>query len=72
MNTIFQQYIDKLPILMEQLRNSDLITTNNLQTVPSKGIYVFYEDGQPVYVGRSNNMKTRIQFHCRPSSGHGM
>ena len=71
MNAQFKQYIDKLPGLMEQLKNSNLIPTDKLQTVPAKGIYVFYENEKPVYVGRSNNIKARIQIHCRPSSGHG-
>ena len=71
MNADFRRYSDQLPILMEQLKNSNLIPTNNLQTVPAKGIYVFYENEKPVYVGRSNNIKARIQYHRRPSSGHG-
>jgi predicted GIY-YIG superfamily endonuclease len=71
MNADFQRFSDQLPKLMEQLKNSNLIPTNSLQTVPAKGIYVFYENEKPVYVGRSNNIKARIQHHCRPSSGHG-
>ena len=51
MNADFQRYSDQLPILMEQLKNSNLIPTNKLQTVPAKGIYVFYENEKPVYVG---------------------
>ena len=71
MNAQFKQYIDQLPILMEQLKNSKQITIDNLQTVPAKGIYVFYEKTNPLYVGRSNNMKVRIQSHSRPGSRHG-
>jgi len=35
-----------------------------------RGIYILYENGKPIYVGRSNNLKKRIQEHSRPSSGH--
>ena len=71
MNPEFDLCIRELPKLKEQLKNSNLIPTNELQTVSAKGIYVFYENEKPVYVGRSNNIKARIQYHCRPSSGHG-
>lgn len=71
MNKLFLNYIAELPNLMEKLNKSDLIIRGNLQNIPEKGIYVFYEDMQPMYTGRSNNIKARIQYHCRPSSGHG-
>jgi hypothetical protein len=35
-----------------------------------KGIYVFYEDECPIYVGRTDGMKRRLQEHGRPSSTH--
>jgi len=31
---------------------------------------VFYENENPVYVGRTDHMKTRLQQHGRPSSKH--
>jgi predicted GIY-YIG superfamily endonuclease len=33
-----------------------------------RGIYVFYEDSKPLYVGRSNTIKSRLQQHSRQSS----
>ena len=37
-----------------------------------KGIYVFYDAAnKPLYVGRTDNIKSRIQHHTRPSSGSG-
>lgn len=71
MSGAFKQYLDQLSVLMEQLKNSALVPTDNLETVPLKGIYAFYERGEPLYVGRSDNVKSRIQGHRRPSSGHG-
>ncbi len=51
MNPEFDLCIRELPKLKEQLKNSNLIPTNELQTVSAKGIYVFYENEKPVYVG---------------------
>lgn len=38
--------------------------------VDGRGIYVFYEQDRPLYVGRSNTLRKRIQQHCRPASTH--
>lgn len=34
------------------------------------GMYLFLEDGEPLYVGQSRNLRKRLANHCRPSSGH--
>ena len=66
----FDEMIDKLPNLLEQLKNSPSKNRDTLGTLPQKGIYVFYENECPVYVGRSNRIKERLQEHSRPSSTH--
>jgi hypothetical protein len=38
--------------------------------VPGRGIYLFSEGDEHLYVGRSNTIRKRLQTHCRPSSGH--
>ena len=38
--------------------------------IPEKGIYVFYESGKSLYVGRSDRMRERILEHGRPRSLH--
>ena len=63
----------RLPILLNELRNSRLLTRDEqdrLPEIPERGIYVFYDGGEPQYVGRSNRMRERIQEHGYPSSGH--
>jgi len=55
---------------MDKLNNSSFLDKEELKNIPDKGIYVFYENGNPVYVGRSEKLKKRIQQHNRPSSGH--
>ena len=66
----FKVLIDKLPVLFEALANAGLKPWNNLGRLPQNGIYVFYENGRPIYVGRSNRLKDRIKEHGRPSSTH--
>ena len=41
---------------------------NKLPNIPKRGIYLFSDGDNHLYVGRSNNLKTRIQTHCRPGS----
>ena len=64
---------EHLPILLNKLTNSNPIVRGNRgrpPMIPEKGIYVFYESGEPLYVGRSNRMRERILEHGRPSSRH--
>ena len=55
---------------MKELILCPLSTRENLENIPLNGLYAFYEDEKPVYVGISgqNRMKTRIQEHSRRSS----
>jgi predicted GIY-YIG superfamily endonuclease len=70
MNAKFEKIINQVSDLMQQLANSPLRQRNSLGDIPNKGIYVFYENEEPIYVGRSNRMKDRIQEHGRKSSYH--
>jgi hypothetical protein len=58
--------------LMKNLINSPLVSRDSLNDIPSNGLYAFYEDNKPIYVGISgkNRMKKRIMGHSRKSSGH--
>ena len=53
--------------LYEEFIKSDFIKKDKLPKY--RGVYVFYEGGKPIYVGRSNNIRNRIQWHTRESSG---
>jgi len=70
MNEKFRDIINLIPKLFEKLVNSQPKYRENLGNLPKSGIYVFYEDGIPIYVGRTNRMKDRILEHSRPSSTH--
>jgi hypothetical protein len=66
----FKRLVNQLPSLLESLDKSPLRPWHNLGILPSKGIYVFYENRRPIYVGRTNLLKNRIAEHGRPSSMH--
>ncbi len=70
MNSEFQKIIGKLPDFMEKLNKSQLFERDDSVRFPDKGIYVFFEEGKPLYVGRSEGMKERVKQHGRRSSGH--
>ena len=71
----FEAVIAKMPEYLQELKNCDIITKDSRgRFSPSfpadKGIYVFYEDEKPMYVGRSDRLKQRLSQHGLPSSGH--
>jgi hypothetical protein len=70
MNKIFSDIIDSLPELQKQLDRSSQIYRDNLGDIPKSGIYVFYENDIPMFVGRTNSMKDRIMTQGRPGSNH--
>ena len=70
MNNEFRALVDELPGLLKRLLNSSLRPWSDLGSLPRRGIYVFFENGRPIYVGRTNRMKERIKEHGRSSSGH--
>ena len=69
-NPKFDEKIDKMPELLEELTEGSLRMRDNLSDIPKRGIYVFYEGKKAIYVGRSNGLRNRIQEHGRPSSDH--
>jgi hypothetical protein len=66
------QVDNKMHELMKNLLNAPLLSRDNLKDIPSKGLYVFYENDTPIYVGISgkNRMKKRIMGHGRKSGVH--
>ena len=66
----FEAIITQMPILFEKLEASSFVEKKNARTLPKNGIYVFYEELKPIYVGRSRNIAARVQAHSRPSAGH--
>ena len=53
----------------EMLEKADYISHSEIESLPKYGgIYVFYENKIPIYVGRTKNIRQRIQLHTRESS----
>lgn len=67
----FEESMDKLfGVYYEELKSAKPVSREELPYSP--GIYVFYNEfDQPIYVGRTDNIRTRIQHHTRESSKHG-
>jgi hypothetical protein len=68
-NPKFAKALSKLePSLKELLAFPPIQQINLPATLPKAGIYLFTEAGKHLYVGRSNDLRDRIQTHVRRSS----
>lgn len=57
----------RLPILLDQLCSMSPISGK----VPSSGgVYAFSENGKPMYVGQTRNLRNRLRQHGGPASQH--
>ena len=73
----FEEVMGKMAMYMEKLGECGAISMYNMadrrelrRNLPaSKGIYVLYERGRPMYVGRSDNLADRLLEHGQPSGG---
>ena len=70
MNEKFNILVKRMPERLKEIKNKPLLAKDELWGIPQKGVYVFYENNKALYVGRSNNLKLRIQQHGRKSSTH--
>jgi hypothetical protein len=67
----FERIIRKFPGWLDLLQKNPPLSRDDLSNVPDQGIYVYYnKENLPIYVGRSDRMRTRLLEHSRPSSGH--
>jgi len=69
-NEDFNNIIAKMQPMLDQLSAKVPLSRTELQSVPKRGVYIFYEDEVPMYVGRSNRLGKRLLEHGRPSSRH--
>jgi len=71
MHEVFKEFIESLEPSFQKLMKMTPDTVATLpRDMPKAGVYLFSEDGEHLYVGRTNTIKKRLQNHCRPSSGH--
>lgn len=71
MNEQFRQHIESLHPSFEVLLRSVPFQFASLpKALPKAGIYLFSDGEHHLYVGRTNNIRKRLQQHCRPGSSH--
>ena len=74
LNNRFAGIQNRMPEYLNQLENCEPTGRNGVTALcrercpTNRGIYVFYENGYAMYVGRSDNLNNRILEHGRPSS----
>ena len=68
MNEKFKEIVEKFPGYMRKLLEKPPVPANELKDIPKKGIYVFFENSKPIYVGRSRNLTQRFKQHSQQSS----
>lgn len=71
--TPFADYLSQIYGLLRQLKACPPATHAELaQRIPKNtpGIYAFYHDDQPLYVGRTRDLRRRLNEHSRPKSSH--
>jgi hypothetical protein len=60
----YADYTSTAPLLFERLANAELQDFETTARLRQKaGIYVLFEDGVPVYVGRTRNLQQRFRAH---------
>ena len=70
MKAEFRAIIDQMEPLLSRLRCSYPQPWDDLRSLPQQGVYVFYENDEPIYTGRSRRMPQRIREHGGASSRH--
>jgi predicted GIY-YIG superfamily endonuclease len=71
MNEQFRQYVESLPLLLERLLACEPFRFCALpKGISGGGVYLFSEDAQHLYAGRTNGIRKRLQQHCRIGSDH--
>jgi len=71
--TTFGTYTAQLPALLDTLIACVPASRSELaKRIPKNtpGVYAFYHDGQPVYIGRTRDLRRRLGEHSWASSSH--
>jgi hypothetical protein len=71
MNPEFVQFVETLEPKFRALMAMKPVNYAALPfRMPERGIYLFSEGNNHLYVGRTNRIRKRLAGHCRPSSTH--
>jgi len=73
MDSEFQAHVNALRPKLDALLAMPGITPTQLPAaMPKRGVYLLSQDGEHLYVGRSNDIRARIGRHCKPGATHRM
>lgn len=71
MHSIFKDFVEKLEPKFQQLILMKPIKYSNLpRHLPKRGLYLFSDGDDHLYVGRTNRLRERLRGHCIPSATH--
>ncbi len=71
MHQSFAKYVDLLHPSFERLVNMPPVKIEDLKSpLPEKCIYLFSENGKPLYVGRTNHFRQRMRQHSIDAAQH--
>src|SRR5271168_4342543 len=71
MNDAFKSYVEALHPKFERLIAMNPLKVATMpKGAPSKAIYLFTENGQHLYVGRTNHLRNRMRQHSIPAAQH--
>jgi len=63
--------MESLPAALASLLTMPPVTCGSLpKHMPKRGVYLFSEGAQHLYVGRSNRVRARVRNHGSPSATH--
>ena len=67
----FRALVDSLDPKFHTLMGTAPVAFTRLpRSIPQRGIYLFSEGEQHLYVGRTDGIRKRLQNHCRPGGTH--
>jgi hypothetical protein len=71
MNAEFARFVEALEPKFRALMTMKAVKYASLPSqMPERGIYLFSDGNNHLYVGRTNRIRRRLAGHCRPSSTH--
>jgi hypothetical protein len=71
MDQSFREHVESLVPKLATLLAMPPVTVPTLpRQMPLRGVYLFSDGEEHLYVGRTNTLKTRLRNHCRPGSTH--
>jgi hypothetical protein len=71
LNSEFMQIVRSLEDKLQKLITATPVKYEDLpRDLPKRAIYLFSQGTEYLYVGRTNNLRKRLQGHCIPSATH--